>query len=91
MYGTVGAANIFFKEGKRLGSDGEDTSRPKGIWARLYTSDSQAAEEAADLLRSSGYRVITLSEEAKLEPELVIGRRRFRGLEEIRAFLSTEG
>ena len=57
---------------------------PKKEWARLYVDKSDASLEAIELLRNSGYRVITFPVNGSIGPELKLGKRLYQSLEEIR-------
>lgn len=57
--------------------------KPKKEWARLYTDESKESLLAINLLRNSGYRVITFPVCGKMGPELLLGRRTYRGLREM--------
>lgn len=72
-----------------MSSGSENSSEPREKWARLYADESSDSYEAENLLRKSGYRVITFSG-TFTEPELVLGRQRYRGLKEIRALVAGE-
>jgi len=62
----------------------QQTHGPKEEWARLYMDQSEASSQVIRLLRDSGYRVITFPINGKIGPELKLGRRVYRGLEEIK-------
>lgn len=60
-----------------------------GEWATLYADSSTNCSEAINLLHEAGYFVIRFESEGTIEPELVIGREEFKGLNQIRRALGT--
>jgi len=60
---------------------------PKEEWARVYVDQSQESSQVIGLLRNSGYRVITFPINGGMGPELKLGRRVYRGLEEIKKLI----
>lgn len=75
----------------------QSPKKPKE-WVRLYTyrDKSKESSQALKLLREAGYRVISFPDLSQtFRPELKVGRRLYRGLEEIKKFIeenkNTEG
>ena len=65
----------------------QQSQSPKEEWARLYMDQSDASSQVIELLRNSGYRVITFPINGRIGPELKLGRRVYRGLEEIKKLI----
>ena len=62
----------------------QEHNSPKKEWARLYVDQSEASSQVIRLLRNSGFRVIAFPVNGTIGPELKLGRRVYRGLEEIK-------
>jgi len=58
--------------------------------AYLWTSGDRETEEVVALLRESNIDFVTVPVEDLAEPELLVGRLRFRGTDEIIEFLSAQ-
>lgn len=67
-----------------------ELQKPREQWARVYTDQSVESSQVIELLRNSGYRVITFPINGRLGPELEIGTHIYRGLKEIRTFIEDE-
>lgn len=60
---------------------------PKEQWARLYMDQSEESSQVIELLRNSGFRVITFPINGSMGPELRLGRQVYRGMEEIKKLI----
>ena len=61
----------------------------KERWARLYVDKSKESPIAVNLLRNSGYIVVTIPVEGRMGPELKFGGKRYRTLEEIKELVNS--
>lgn len=58
-------------------------------WIRVFTSDSEESQEAVDLLKESGFVVVTVDNQIGSFPEVWYGSRNYVGLYEIKELLDT--
>ncbi len=68
----------------------EVSEEPRKEWARLYVDDGEESVEAVDLLRAHGYSVEPLPVRGIFGPKLLLGRRTYEGLSQIKAFIEKE-
>jgi hypothetical protein len=57
-------------------------------WARFFEDESEASKEALEMLRKSDLCFVVFRNRGRVGPELKLGKRVARGLEEIRTLVA---